>query len=429
MVLAVSLLALGGVAHGAVRADTVNVSRSPGPSTEPAVVVAGDGSALAVWVEGDDLAYSRETGGTWSTPAVVPAASGSEPRLAAAAGSAVDLVWSGFSELDGNFEVYHSRWSGSRWSLPVNVSSSVGESLEPTIAVHPSRGRLVVWSELDDTGRAALYAASSPDGESWSTGPLAGVEGDDPRLAAGTGTTAWHLAWRASPDGSAPAALLYAQRPATGNWSLPEIVSGDGEPAVDALDLAAKGSNEALVTWRAGNSLRVARRGAADWTAWPLVTDAAGLGAPAIAAAPDGSAGIVFTQAGDVRLGTLGGSAAPSVRTLDTLSGGARHAAVAGLDAFSVVLAEGGPPTLAEIYSVPSHAAPTATGTSIAPTATVTPSPSPSPSQTRLATSDTPGPAPTGTATAPGVTPKPSQTAQGGDPQQIFLPFAFRPRR
>ena len=65
----VAALLLGRQLPGSAQVAGLNLSNSPGPSIHPAVALAADGSALAVWEEGDAIWFSRRPVASRSTNA------------------------------------------------------------------------------------------------------------------------------------------------------------------------------------------------------------------------------------------------------------------------------------------------------------------------------------------------------------------------
>jgi len=224
-------------------AGPVNLSQSPGRSANPTIAAAGD-STMVVWEEGDALWFARKSNAGWSAAAPVPSAVGSLPAVVAT-GERYELVWSGFDEIGGNFEVYHSQFEGGSWSLPEIISASAEDSIQPDIAVAADGTRLVVWVEVDAADRF-LYAASALAGGPWTYGPVPGGEGTSPDAAAGGGV--WHLAWSNDVDGDGADDVLYIQRGAAG-WGLLEVVAGSGSVTATNSSLEVDSSNRPAVAW------------------------------------------------------------------------------------------------------------------------------------------------------------------------------------
>lgn len=423
--------ALAAWSVGLAQSPAVNVSGTAGSSTSPVIARAGDGRTMVVWEEGDDLWYALWSAGAWSTAAPVPAARGSEPSVAAAPEGGFDLVWSGFSALDANFEIYHSRWADGLWSLPVNLSESTGQSLEPDIATRPDRGRLVVWSEVDDAGEVSIYGATSPASGAWASAPVPDAAGTSPRVAAGDAEALWHLVWAASLDSTSPPEVLYMARRTLGGWTLPEIISNAAEGAVDAPDIAVDSSGRPVIAWRQGGASLVLARLDGDMVRWTSIeADAPEVGAAAIAAAADGTAWLAYARGTALLAASVPAAGSGVTRdALATFGGGAFGAAVASDGVVVQVAVEGrlaGDP--GEIYVLaPALSAPTATATATAngpePTATFTPPPT---SATPPPRSPTP---PGASPTVPSASPTPTATRGAPFLVRLLLPLAYTGRR
>ena len=125
----------------------VNLSHSPGVSSEPAVSVESDGSVDVVWsdtssgADHPDIYFCRSVDGgkTWSEPLDIshtPRVSRS-PRMAAARDGSLQAVWldtsrqRGTPDVMGAFSLNH----GLSWSKPEVISGASGASSSPSLAV------------------------------------------------------------------------------------------------------------------------------------------------------------------------------------------------------------------------------------------------------------------------------------------------------
>ncbi|MEO8083488.1 MAG: hypothetical protein ABI780_06680 [Ardenticatenales bacterium] len=405
-------------ASSALADGPTNLSQTVGPSEDPSVAVRG-ADALVVWSEGEQLWFARRIAGAWLPAASLPGASGASPAVAVRSDGAYHVVWSGFSLVDDNFEIFSSTLAQGAWSLPENLSGTTTDSIGPAIAARDDGGLFVVWTELTADG-PQIVAASKPAGAGWSSGPVPDAQGQDPAVAASGAD--WHLAWSQVIEPEQPAEIVYARRTAAG-WSLPEVVSSsvpvtssDAAMAVDAAGMPA-------IAWLEGDgAIAFSRRLADGWTEPRTLVEAAlgTLGSPALAMT-DGRISVAWARqtAIDV-LGDVEG-APEAVATAMTFARRARGAALASDGDGFLVVAEGREGSDAgDIYAVAvgAVAAPTTTPTasatdattSVAPT-TVTPSATPTPDATGVGTE-----APTATrgATTPtSETPPPTGTAKG----------------
>lgn len=277
----------------------VNLSQSESRSSHPAVSRTGS-TWLVVWEEGGSLEFAARTNGAWRSPSAVPSAMVGDPAVAAGDSGRFDLVWSEFSEIDGNFEILLSYYAEREWSLPEVVSNTPGESLSPDISVDRAGNPVIVWSEVDATG-PQLYLATGGPGGSWALGPIPGAEGENPALVV-TDEGITHIAWRDDADGDGAADALYVRRD-SGGWGLVELVSAVGGPAVGPPALAVDDMGAAALAWHdAGGVVWFAERSEGEWTAPIELEDAEGAtGAPSLAIA-DGTTGVAWPIGSEVRM-------------------------------------------------------------------------------------------------------------------------------
>jgi len=175
----------------------VNVSESAMPSSSPRIAVDAAGGLGIVWSEqSPDWAFiflARSTDGVQWSAFPIPNASGSRPVLAFLGAEELWVAWQDVFELGGYMEVLTSRWTGSEWTLPEDVSASLDvDSALPAIATEPGQVYLA-WQE-GDPGAEAVYVAQWTDG-AWSAPEQRSGSGPAfaPTLELSTGQG--HLAW------------------------------------------------------------------------------------------------------------------------------------------------------------------------------------------------------------------------------------------
>ncbi|MFN8609029.1 MAG: sialidase family protein [Vulcanimicrobiota bacterium] len=139
--------------EGSIWSQPINLSHSPGISSEPSIALEKDGSLDAVWSDtssGADrpdiyFARSADTGKTWTEPLDIsqtPRLSRS-PRIAAAPDGSLAVIWTDTSrgratpDLFGSFSQNH----GQSWSKPELLSAQLGTS-SPAALTFSSDGRL-----------------------------------------------------------------------------------------------------------------------------------------------------------------------------------------------------------------------------------------------------------------------------------------------
>ncbi len=430
----------------------INISQTAGSSQEPAVAVWGS-QALIVWTEGEQIWYARRPAGVWLPAAPMPGALGSALALAADGDGNFHAAWSGYSVLDDNYEIYYSQMQAGRWSLPVIVSGTMADSVEPDVASRADGGLLLVWSEPGNDGTTIMAAGKPPNG-SWSSGPVPEAEGSAPSVAAGD--SAWYLAWSQVIEPGDPSQIVYARGDVTG-WDLPEVVSSSYPAPSTAPSIAVPPA----LTWREGDSvIRFGQRQTGGWSPPETAASAAGggIGDPALASIADGYA-IAWAEQGSVNLQFEGVDGWRGPVSALTFALGARGAAMAAEGAGVLVVAEGRDATPAgEIYAVhvdpedvatatptttgtPGAVDPTATATTTAPTEPRSPTPTTGTSIATTPPATVTGSAtqPTPTGTASPSTPTASVTAGTGTSpaptetpaweHRVFLPMTLRTAR
>ncbi|MFH1084712.1 MAG: hypothetical protein V1772_02965, partial [Chloroflexota bacterium] len=179
---------------------TEHVSPDSADATQASMALAPDGRLLAVWTEQYEsyrlLTYSFRDGSGWSAP--VSFFGGEEPDLAVGPDGTIHLVFtyrlSDRPDFAGNYDVFYTRWTGSGWALPDNVSETSGASVQPAITIRRDGMPLVVWSDTTE-GSPRIYHGWQTQGV-WSTflieGSLGGSASD---ISPGRGERIW-VAWQ-----------------------------------------------------------------------------------------------------------------------------------------------------------------------------------------------------------------------------------------
>ena len=155
----------------------INLSRSAGISSEPALTIESGGAVDAVWAdtssgsERPDIYFSRSADGgkTWSDPLDVshtPRLSRS-PSIAAGADGSLHLCWVDTSRGHKSPDLYYafSYNHGQSWSRPAPISGSSGVSGSPTICTSANGLVHIAWT--DGSTRPALRIIYGQD-QGWS---------------------------------------------------------------------------------------------------------------------------------------------------------------------------------------------------------------------------------------------------------------------
>jgi hypothetical protein len=274
----------------------VVVAATPGDSQDP-VVAYGKGITHAVWVEGDSIMHSYNTGLAWSTPVTVTA--GHEPSLVVDHNGVPQLA---FTDLSGStYRVYHIRFISPTWEFfPRQVSSGSNNAAAPDIAVAPDNSLLLVWSEALTTTRQIEIATSSVGGAAWpSFGPISNAHGSAPKVAVDSdGVT--HVVWQ--DDTAAPFRINHIQGSPVA-WSVAAIVSSQTASAY-APDLTTIGS-EAHIVWEQSSAIQY-RYGSNINFSTPVAISSGSGSDPSIAATSSGAL-IAAWDSGTAITARLGG--------------------------------------------------------------------------------------------------------------------------
>lgn len=185
--------------------DDLLLSEEPDVSSEPSVGVNGDFIHI-VW-EGakgaQPVIYYRNStdgGQTWNHEKVISIDDGSpnwHPKVTVS-GSSVHVVWDNFISATGRFETYYSRSDdgGGSWTPEISISdNNNAHSRIPSIAVNGSNV-YVVWHDFRDSDYEIYFDNSSDNGNTWyGNRRLTTSMGDSysPRIA--VNKSILHLTW------------------------------------------------------------------------------------------------------------------------------------------------------------------------------------------------------------------------------------------
>ncbi|HNS50263.1 MAG TPA: GDSL-type esterase/lipase family protein [Anaerolineae bacterium] len=254
-------------------------------------VRAGQGWAAWEVETGTDveIAFSRQSGGRWSSPQAVrprPGAWDRSPSLSVASGGVPWLAWvSTDRSAPDTTRLYVTRWTGLRWAAPEAVP--LGDSLSaaaPALAAGPDGTLWLAWVGFDGVDDE-IYASSRTD-QGWSTPERVGDDDVDPalydcqpQLAVGQDGRPW-LVWTGHQSGVDDE--IYASRRSPAGWSPEQMVSVDDEALDVEPTLALDAQGRPWVAWkgRVSDGATSHRRillsrweaGAAAWTAEEVVS-------------------------------------------------------------------------------------------------------------------------------------------------------------
>ncbi len=287
-VLLIALISAATTLAGAL--SGTNISNSDGDSISPVLAPDGSDTVHAVWEEDETLYTNRKPdGGSWlSTP--VQISTGSEPALDRGSDGTLHLVWSDYSVLKGNYEIYYSKWLGSGWDVPLNVSSTTANSSSPDVAARPDGSAYVVWFDPS----VIYFGIIASTGVVSSTGLVTIGSGVQNPAVDVSADGVVHLAWQKPDDDTGKYEILYSRNAGSG-WGLAEEVSRS--PGIDSLapDVAVTSDGIAYVIWTQGSSVVYAARKATGWTA-PITVSQGTAYSPFIAADDAGFVHAVWTE-------------------------------------------------------------------------------------------------------------------------------------
>jgi len=133
----------------------VNVSKTPGVSSEPAIAVGPDKAVHVVWTDTTngvtDIFYSRssDNGKSWSQFMDIAKTPGKshEPATVVSASGTVHVAWVDTSFGESHPDIFYSRYLEGRWTKPYNVSKSAHVSQHPTLACSHDDKIYLAWAD------------------------------------------------------------------------------------------------------------------------------------------------------------------------------------------------------------------------------------------------------------------------------------------
>jgi Neuraminidase (sialidase) len=232
-----------------------DISNTPGISAHPAIAAGKAHDIAVVWSDttsgekSPDIFFSRSADGgkTWSKPLDISNTPGisSEPDVAITPDGAVHVIWLDTSGGDANADVWYagSADGGKTWSKPLDISNTPKPSLTPAIAAGPDGSINVAWCDIS-SGEASpdvYFSRSSDGGKTWST-PLdvsntPGVSSDVDIAVDPSGAV--YLTWCDAPPGEkVPDIFVSVSNDGGKTWSKPLDVSNtpgvSSDPAIAA---------------------------------------------------------------------------------------------------------------------------------------------------------------------------------------------------
>ncbi|MER7169992.1 FG-GAP-like repeat-containing protein [Streptomyces mesophilus] len=231
------------------------------------VVVSGDGSTTAVWIEETaETAVLKEAtkpagSGTWSAPRTISDVTRgvSMPRLAPLPDGSVMLVWKSWSAPhSGTKSLVATRKAqgADTWDAPETVSVTMQDAPEtPRPLVGPNGEVTLVWMHRTDEDGLRMRASTRSASGSWlpvatvsTQAPMDFLETDAEIGADGTIRAGWSQELSDGKRVFATAARV------NGVWSAPKVLSATSDYAQGVVTAAADGNATALWTVNMGSS-------------------------------------------------------------------------------------------------------------------------------------------------------------------------------
>jgi hypothetical protein len=294
-----------------------------GQGGEPAVALAPNGRAVAVWQGLSGITPEVQSsvlvpGGTWSAP-VTLASPGSNPQVAVdAAGDAVAL----WSTSAGPIQAAILR-AGGTWSAPVTL----GKGVTPNLAVNPAGSILAGWTAAPHETTVAAGTVTGGWSAPVTLGPATAYKQAGVHLALaanGQGVAFW------TGGNGVQAATLSPG----GTWTTPVILASSTSTVATGLAADGTGDAVALLTENVDigttitNTLETSRHSlGGGWTAPALLATGLPSTSAKIAATPAGS--YVVTYAGNAATSPPGQGFGPPVNLAPT-NGSMQITAAAG---------------------------------------------------------------------------------------------------
>ncbi len=150
-------------------------------------IAAGDNNHLyasfEVYANGDqesDIFYTDSTdgGATWSLPINISKTLGHSTHsdIVVEKSGAIDIIWADPGTDPKSPDVFFARSSdgGKSWTKSLNISNTPGESAEPALAIGPDDSIHAVWTDTSkgEKNKDIYYARSTDGGKKWSQDAL-----------------------------------------------------------------------------------------------------------------------------------------------------------------------------------------------------------------------------------------------------------------
>lgn len=244
----------------------IDIARTPGQSSEPAIAIAPDSSIHVVWSDtsrGENLkdifySYSKDGGKTWGKNQLLPAdnvsktpGESSQPTIAISKDGTIHVSWLDTAPGETRPDIYYSYKTDGEWTQPINVNKSTHISSHPAIACGAKNKVYISWSDNSGKGGGGdiWYAIANKYGHfdkpiNMSSTP--GVSSEPVIAADESGYVA--IAW--SDTSSKPSKPdIYCRISNNGGSSFSNVIDLSHSQAVNKHPKVVIGAKKMLVTW------------------------------------------------------------------------------------------------------------------------------------------------------------------------------------
>ncbi len=256
--------------HGQPWGETQTLSSAAG-NTGAAFAALDDGTVLAAWSNGAEIAYARlGMGGTWSAASGVPSLSGTSTlRLLTTDPSGRAHLFASSQPAGGTHTLWSTTLASGAWTPPAAFSNSAVSISAVDAGVGADGTQHVTWAMGSTATTTQIRYAQRVNGAAWASGALlANSTAEAPVAVAGAqvgvepnGSAT--VFWR---SGTGASATIRARtRSAAGTWAATTVIGAAGNYSPPVAMVAANGTTH--VTWQLAGAIQ-SRRRAAGATAW-----------------------------------------------------------------------------------------------------------------------------------------------------------------
>ncbi len=236
-----------------------NLSETLGVSKHAAIAVEKSGAIDVVWADSNeegkmpDIFFSRSSSDahTWSAPIDISSTPGlsSEPALAIGPDNSINVVWSEREVLNTGKEILYvsSTDGGKTWSPPLPIGNTIGSSSALTISAPPDGLIYTAWSDTSpEENHSDIFYCQCQHGIWTKALNISKSAGPSAQLSITGSKGKVFLTWSGSSKRKTPAEIWLAVSSAGGKIDTVSAASGTTGSAIQPC-LASRGDDLALV--------------------------------------------------------------------------------------------------------------------------------------------------------------------------------------